>query len=71
MRVIRFQRRIPGTGGDVLPLGTAVEKADGWWFVPFNQNTHGPSRKAHVSWEKCLPRWVGYPDYCESEEITR
>jgi hypothetical protein len=47
-------------------LGTAVDYPDGWRFIS-NVAAHKNSRKFHPTMEKCLPRWVGYPDHCESE----
>lgn len=59
----RFVRRLPD--GSVYHLGTAVEYADGWRFLS-NVASHKNSRKYHATMEKCLPRWVGYPNKCES-----
>jgi hypothetical protein len=59
----RFIRRLPG--GSVYHLGTAVQYADGWRFLS-NVSSHKSSRKFHPTMEKCLPRWVGYPNKCES-----
>jgi hypothetical protein len=58
-----FLKRFPD--GSSALLGTAVRRADGWWFIPhvFGRK---PSRVAHPTLEKCLPRWLGYPDRCES-----
>ena len=68
---IRFFRR-PRDSYQTLTLGYAVFKDDcggkGWIFIPhvFGRN---PSRKYHPTWEACLPRWIGYPNYCESEGV--
>ena len=62
---IRFFRRVPGSD-QVLVLGSAcLVRNGGWRFVP-NVSSRRPSRYEHKTWEACLPRWVGYPDYCES-----
>jgi len=62
-----FERRF--ASGEVGKLGTAVQRADGWRFVPAVAGRMS-SRKAHPTLEKCLPRWVGYPDYCESRRFV-
>lgn len=66
MKSVRFDRRFPS--GAVAHLGTAVQRSEGWRFTPavFGRK---PSRKAHPSMEACLPRWVGYPDHCESHVV--
>jgi hypothetical protein len=73
MKNIEFKRRLLGTGGRTYTLGFAVFKDDcggkGWKFFP-KVGQHQPSRKYHETWEKCLPRWVGYPDSCESEVVS-
>ena len=46
-------------------LGTAVHSSAGWRFISLVAS-HGNSRKAHTTMRKCLPRWLGYPDRCES-----
>lgn len=66
MTRIRFNRRL--SDGSTYRLGVAVEYPQGWKFIS-NIASHGPSRKFHPTWEKCVPRWVGYPDGCESERI--
>ena len=60
----RFTRRL--ADGSTFVLGHAVRNEAGWRFLP-NVSGRSPSRKAHKTMEKCLPRWVGYPDHCESE----
>jgi len=56
--------------GSSYRLGTAVyyPNGSGWRFVS-NVTSHKSSRKFHDSMEKCLPRWVGYPDKCRSEAV--
>lgn len=66
MKNIRLLRRLQD--GSVYRLGTAVEYADGWRFIS-NVASHKSSRKYHSTMEKCLPRWVGYPDRCESVAV--
>lgn len=66
INIIRFNQRLPG--GSVYRLGTAVQLEDGWRFVP-NVTSRRSSGKAHPTWEKCVPRWVGYPDGCETETV--
>ncbi len=68
MTSYRFFRRTMPDGGKAL-LGTATKRSDGWRFVP-NTSGRKPSRKAHPTMEKCLPKWVGYPDRCESEAVS-
>ena len=49
-------------------LGYAVRYEKGWRFFvapPFGGIIRS-SRAYHPTMEKCLPRWIGYPDYCES-----
>ena len=53
--------------GSAYRLGTAVQYADGWRFV--SNTSHKSSRKMHATMEKCLPRWLGYPDKCRSEAV--
>lgn len=64
MKSIRFNRRL--ADGSVYKLGTASQYAQGWRFIP-NVASHKSSRKFHPTWEACLPRWIGYPNHCESE----
>jgi hypothetical protein len=59
-----FFRDLPG--GSSYRLGTAVQREDGWRFIS-NVASHKNSRKSHPTMEKCLPRWLGYPDSCRSE----
>ncbi len=59
-----FNRKLPN--GSTLHLGTAVRYADGWRFLP-NVPSRRNGRKPHPTMEKCLPRWVGYPDRCSSQ----
>jgi len=60
-------RRLSGDG-HVFRLGTVTRKADGYRFWPAVAH-HRPSRKAHPTFEACLPRWVGYPDRCETRGL--
>lgn len=66
MRAFTFNRRL--TDGSLYRLGTAVEYEDGWRFIP-NVSSHKSSRKHHRTMQKCLPRWLGYPDRCESVAV--
>lgn len=63
----RFLRKL--SDGSTYHLGTAVQYRDGWRFLS-NVTSHKSSRKFHATMEKCLPRWLGYPDKCESEPVT-
>lgn len=56
-------------GGSTYRLGTAVQYTDGWRFIS-NVASHKSSRKFHATMEKCLPRWLGYPDQCRGVAIT-
>jgi hypothetical protein len=64
MESVRFFRRLPD--GSRYRLGTAVRYLDRWRFLS-NVASHRSSRKYHSTMKSCVPRWVGYPDYCESE----
>lgn len=55
-------------GTDMWRLGTVVLRDDGYRFTS-NVASHGNSRKAHSTFEACLPRWVGYPDGCETRRL--
>lgn len=61
-----FTRKL--SDGSSYRLGTACEYDSGWRFIS-NVTSHKSSRKYHATMEKCLPRWVGYPDRCESEAV--
>ena len=66
----RFLRRL--NDGSTFILGSAVKyhgAGGGWRFFP-NVSGRRVSRKRHATLEKCLPRWVGYPDHCESEKVS-
>jgi hypothetical protein len=46
-------------------LGSARLRREGWYFLP----DHKPSRVSRrfcITWQRCLPSWVRYPDGCES-----
>jgi len=62
----RFIRRL--NDGSTYHLGTAVQSGQGWRFIP-NVVSHRSSRKFHPTMTKCLPRWIGYPDRCESVAV--
>jgi hypothetical protein len=66
MRSVKFYRRLADGTSRVL-LGTACHYEAGWRFIP-NNAVNKPSRKSHPTLRKCLPRWIGYPNHCESEE---
>jgi mRNA-degrading endonuclease HigB of HigAB toxin-antitoxin module len=66
MKRVIFERQL--SGGSSYRLGTAVEYRDGWRFIS-NVTSHKGSRKFHATMEKCVPRWVGYPDKCVSQTI--
>lgn len=70
MNSFSFYRDLPG--GSAYRLGTAVyyPNGPGWRFIS-NVSSHKSSRKFHATMEKCVPRWVGYPDRCRSEEIVK
>ncbi len=65
MKSVRFYRHLHN--GVRYLLGTACQNENGWRFIS-NVASHKNSRKSHPTMEKCIPRWVGYPDGCESEE---
>jgi hypothetical protein len=60
----QFNRRL--ADGQLFKLGVAVQKSDGWVFIPHVAGRK-PSRKRYPTMEICLPRWIGYPNSCESE----
>lgn len=64
---VEYVRR-PAGGGTPFVLGSATRTNKGWTFHP-NVAGRKPSRFPHASLEKCLPRWIGYPDYCESRLV--
>jgi hypothetical protein len=66
---LRFLRRL--ADGSSYHLGTAVyyPNGAGWRFVS-NVSSHKSSRKFHPTMQQCLPRWVGYPDKCESVPVS-
>lgn len=64
MKTVRFNRRL--NDGSLYLFGAAVEHPEGWRFIP-NVASHKSSRKFHATMERCVPRWVGYPDHCETE----
>lgn len=66
-KTVVFERRL--NDGSTFILGHAVEKTDGWRFYP-NATSRSPSRKSWPTMEACLPRWLGYPERCESR-VTR
>lgn len=57
-------RRLTETG-QVYVLGVTRLCRDGWRFTP-NVSSRGSSRKGHPTWEASFPRWVGYPNRCET-----
>ena len=59
---IIFERRL--ADGSIGILGAARQTSLGWKFFPANQRK--PSRKFHETMESCLPRWLNYPDACQS-----
>ena len=66
MTAYRFNRRL--SDGSTYRLGVAVEYPDGWRFIS-NVASRRSGRKYHATMEKCLPRWLGHPDRCESEAV--
>lgn len=66
MKAFNFNRRLGD--GSFYRLGTAVEYPDGWRFIS-NVAVHKNSRKFYRTMQKCLPRWLGYPDRCESVAV--
>jgi hypothetical protein len=42
----------------------------GWKFMP-NVSGRDPSRRFWPTWEACLPKWVGYPNHCESLTLAQ
>lgn len=61
---VHVNRRL--ASGGTYRLGTAAKNEAGWRFLPAVSGRK-TSTKAHETWEECLPRWVGYPDGCETE----
>lgn len=54
--------------GSVYRLGS-VRVTDGGYRFTSNVGSHGNSRKSHPTLKACLPRWVGYPDRCETRAL--
>ena len=67
MKSFTFDRKL--ADGSSYRLGVAVEYPDGWRFIS-NVTSHKSSRKFHRTMLKCVPRWVGYPDKCESTPVN-
>jgi hypothetical protein len=67
--IVRYARRPVGDRRPVeqlFVLGEACfQPTKGWRFFP-RVSGREPSRKFYPTLEACLPRWVGYPDSCES-----
>lgn len=59
--------RTLGTG-EVLRLGTVTWVGNGYRFIP-NVSGRKPSRKTFGSIAAALPRWVGYPNRCETRGL--
>jgi hypothetical protein len=66
MTSYQFIRRLPG--GSIFKLGTAVQHSRSWRFIP-NVAGRKPSSKFHATMRECLPRWIGYPNRCESVAV--
>jgi len=66
MKSVKYYRRL--ADGTRFLLGTACRNELGWRFIP-NVVARKSSRKNHPTLRACLPRWIGYPDHCESEEV--
>lgn len=67
MTSYRFIRKL--ADGSTYHLGTACQYEQGWRFIP-NVTAHKSSRKFHPTMGRCIPRWVGYPDRCESFAVV-
>ncbi len=67
--IVSYVRRAVGDKRPVeqlFCLGQAFfQPTKGWKFHP-RVSGREPSRKFHATLEACLPRWLGYPDSCES-----
>lgn len=59
--------RAHGNGSRGGIIGHAIKTAAGWVFVPYLIGR--PLGRIAESWEKCLPKWVCYPDGCESRRM--
>ena len=66
-KTVIFERRFPN--GTVGRLGVAQYANNGWYFIPFVSSRRS-SRKSHPTMEACIPRWVGYPNACESRYVN-
>jgi hypothetical protein len=69
-RYVDFYWRLAGSEDRYL-VGVATYVAgegwnQGWCFFP-RVSGRKPSRRFYLTWEECVPRWVGYPDRCETE----
>jgi len=63
----RFTRRLKD--GSTFILGHAVQSEAGWRFIP-NVASNSPSRKAHPTMQKCIPRWLGRSRSYTIEEVV-
>ena len=62
--------RTLGDGSDGGILGFVSLREDGWRFMP-NVSGRSPSRKAHETFDGCIPRWTGHPDRTRSVLIPQ
>ena len=69
-KVVQVYR--PLKNGARYHLGSAIyyQSYNGWRFIP-NVCGRSASRKFWPTWEASLPRWVGYPDKCETVAIAQ
>jgi len=65
--VIAVERTL--ADGSTYRLGNAIKQTAGWRFIP-TVSGRSTSRKAWPTWEACLPRWVGYPDRCQTKVLS-
>lgn len=70
--VVRWavERRLMTHGGpdQMVRIGTVAWVGNGYRFTP-NVSGRKPSRKVHPTLDACLPRWVGYPNRCETRGL--
>lgn len=53
---------------EICRIGTVRYDGEGYRFTS-NVASHGNSRKSHPTFDACMPRWVHYPNGCETREL--
>jgi len=73
MKIVAFYRRASGAPKEArYLLGHACKCSitlGGWWRFVSLIKGRPSTRWAHRTMEDCLPKWLDYPDGCESEVV--